>query len=119
MRVGPTETEDVGEESLRQTVASHHLIGQLQAVGGEGDRVVGGRDQTDLGHLLDHLRHRGATDVEAFGDAGPDDLEVVLVQLENALAVFLEGRVSVGGRDHGRSVPLVAEGVMGGVGSML
>ena len=58
---------------------------------------------------LDHLGHGRARHHEPIGDAGLDDVDVVLLQLEDRLAVLLEGgvelrRLVVG---HGDRVPAV------------
>ena len=93
--VGPRETEDVGQEALGQAVAAHHALGQAEAVVGEADGAVDG-DQALLLHAVDHLGHRRPGHVEPLGDAGLDDVDVVLAQLEDRLAVLLEGRVVLG-----------------------
>ena len=87
--------EDVGQEPLGQAVAAHHALGQAQAVVGQADGAVDG-DQALLLHAVDHLRHRRARHVEPLGDAGLDDVDVVLAELEDGLAVLLEGRVVLG-----------------------
>ena len=50
-------------------------------------------------HAPDHLGHGGAGDPEALGDAGLDDVDVVLAELEDRLAVLLEGGVVLTGLD--------------------
>ena len=47
-----------------------------------------------------HLTDGGAADLEPFGDARLDDVDVVLRQLEDALAVLLEGGVVLTGHRH-------------------
>ena len=93
--VGPRQAQDVGEEALGQAVAAHHALGQAQPVVGEADGPVDG-DQALLLHAVDHLRHGRAGHVEPLGDAGLDDVDVVLAQLEDGLAVLLERRVVLG-----------------------
>ena len=48
-----------------------------------------------------HLAHRGAADVQPVGDASLDDVDVVLGELEDALAVLLERRVVLSYDGHG------------------
>jgi len=92
VRVGPRQVEDVGEEALGESVAAHDPFGEAGAVGGEPDGAVDA-DQALRLHAADHLRHRGAGDLEAVRDAGLDDVDRILVELEDGLAVLLEGRV--------------------------
>ncbi len=89
--VGPRQTEHVGEESFGQAMPAHNRLGEESAVGGEPDPWAAGLDQAIGLHLLDHLRHRGAGDLEAIGDTGLDDPHVSLGQLEDRLAILLEG----------------------------
>ena len=49
-----------------------------------------------------HLTHRRPADLEAVGDARLDDVDVVLLQLEDALAVLLERRMVLSRYGHGR-----------------
>ena len=65
-------------------------------VGGEVDgRAVDGSTSPRL-HPLDHLGDGRAGDLEALGDAGLDDVDVVLAELEDRLAVLLERGVALG-----------------------
>ena len=99
--VGPRQPEDVGEEALGEAVAAHDPLGQARGpASAEPDRAVD-VDQAFALEALDHLRHRRAGDAEALGDAGLDDVDVVLVRARRCLAVLLERRVPLG---HGRSL---------------
>ena len=62
-------------------------------------------------HAPDHLGHGRAGDVEPLGDPGLDDVDVVLAQLEDGLAVLLERRVALGGLvlGHRRSLGASAD----------
>ena len=102
--VGPRQLEDVGEEALGEAVAAHHPLGEPLAVLGEADGVVVDGDEALALEPLDHLGHRRARHHEAVGDAGLDDVDVVLVELEDRLAVLLEGGVELRGLvlGHGR-----------------
>ena len=73
---------------------------------GEADGAGVDGDEVGLLHAADHLGHGRARDLEPLGDAGLDDLDVVLAQLEDGLAVLLEGRVPFPRlmRCHGRGV---------------
>jgi len=93
MGLGPAQPEQVGEEALGQAVAAHHALGERHAGLGEPDGAGVDGDEVGLLHAADHLGHGRARDLEALGDAGLDDLDVVLAQLEDGLAVLLEGRV--------------------------
>ena len=66
---------------------------------GESDGAVG-RDETLGFEAADHLTDGGATDLQAFGDPCLDDGHVVFVELEDALAILLEGRMVLSGRGH-------------------
>ena len=94
--LGPGHAEDVGEEALGQAVAAHDALGELRAFVGELDRVVVDRDEVGLLHAADHLGDGRTGDVEPIGDAGLDDVDVVLPQLEDRLAVLLERGVPLG-----------------------
>src|SRR5690606_39429389 len=89
------EPEDVGEEPLGEPVAAHDPLGDLEPRVGQADRGALDRDQTLLFEATDHLRHGRARDLDALRDPGLDDLDVVLVQLPDGLAVLLEGRVEL------------------------
>ena len=95
--VRPRQVEDVGEEPLGEAVAAHHPLGEAEPVGAERDGVVVDGDQALVREALDHLRHRRARHHEAVGDAGLDDLDVVLVELVDGLAVLLERGVELRG----------------------
>ena len=58
-------------------------------------RAVDGDEALAL-HAPDHLRHGGPGHLEALGDPGLDDVHVVLLELEDGLAVLLERRVELG-----------------------
>ena len=60
------------------------------------------RDQPLGLEPADHLADGRAADLQALGDAGLDDVDVVLVELEDALAVLLERWVVLSGGWHGR-----------------
>ncbi len=102
--LGPRQPEDVGEEALGQAVAAHDPLGQPHARRGEPDGRAGELDQLGRLHPLDHLGHGRARHIEPLGDAGLDDVDVVLPQLEDRLAVLLEGGMPLGGLvlGHGR-----------------
>jgi hypothetical protein len=72
---------------------------QVDCRHGEADGAVGG-DQAFGLEPTDHLADGRPADLQAVGDAGLDDLDVVLLQLEDALAVLLEGRVMLSGGRH-------------------
>ena len=96
---GPAELEHVGEEHLGEPVATHDAFTEPASGLGETDSVVGG-DQPFGFETLHHLADRGPRHLESFGDAGLDDLDIVLVQFEDALAVLLEGGVVFTTRRH-------------------
>ena len=84
------------EWTLGDAMAPDHLCGQLHAVDGERDGTPA-RSHEALGlQAPDHLGDRRPAHLEAIGDAGLDDIEVVLGQLEDGLAVLLERRVVFG-----------------------
>ena len=91
--VGPGQAQDVGQEPLGQAVAAHDTLGQRRARSAVRRIVRAERDQAFGLHAADHLRHRGPGDAEPLGDPRLDDVDVVLVQLEDGLAVLLERRV--------------------------
>ena len=106
--VGPGQAEDVREEALGQAVAAHDALGQLGAGGGQADLAPLRGHQPFHLEALDHLRDGRAGDAQAVSDARLDDVDVVLVQLEDALAVLLEGRMVLPGGGH---APIVLPGV--------
>ena len=57
--------------------------------------------------LPDHLADRRATDVQALGDTGLNDLNIVLMEFEDALAVLLERGMVFSRRRHARSLDRV------------
>ena len=91
----------VGEEALGEAVAAHDTLGQGAAGVGEAD-AAGRGDQTLVLEAAHHLTHRRPADLEAVGDARLDDVDVVLLQLEDALAVLLERRMVLSRYGHGR-----------------
>ena len=97
--VGPRQPEHVGEEALGQAVAAHDALRQCLAGGGEANGAVGGDQALGL-QAADHLADGRAADLQALGDAGLDDGDVVFVELEDALAVLLEGRVVLSDSRH-------------------
>ena len=103
--LGPRQLQDVGEETLGETVAAHDPFAELLTRRGQRD-AVGGGDQPLRLEALHHLAHRRAADLQPLGDAGLDDLDVVFAEFVDALAVFLEGRMVLSLGWHGRSVPL-------------
>ncbi len=72
------------------------------SLGGEGDGGVRGRSSPRC-PFADHLRHRRPRDLEAFGDPSLDDVDVVLAQLPDRLAVLLERRVVLVGAWSGHA----------------
>ena len=67
-----------------------------QAGVGERDAGCGRRRRSPSAQPLDHLRDRRPGHHEPFGDAGLDDVDVVLAELEDRLAVLLERWVPLG-----------------------
>ena len=57
-----------------------------------------------------HFRDGRLADLQPVDDARLDDIDGVLVQFEDALAVFLESRVMLAWSGHGATLPL-ADGV--------
>ena len=51
-----------------------------------------------------HLADGGTADVEPLGDPSLDDVDVVLLQLEDALAVLLEGGMVLTDDGHGATL---------------
>jgi hypothetical protein len=93
--LGPRELEDVGEEALGQAVPAHDALGQGHAGRGELDGAV--HPHEALGrHAPHHLGDGRSRDPEAVGDPGLDDVEIVLGQLVDGLAVGGEALVLVG-----------------------
>ena len=92
--------EDVGEEALGEAVAAHDLGGQQLAVRGQVDALAGLDEALGL-EAAHHLADGRPADVEALGDARLDDVDVVLGELEDALAVLLERRVMLSNDGHG------------------
>ena len=75
------------------------FVASTLTVVGEVDAVV--RLDQALGlEAAHHLADGGTADVEALGDARLDDVDVVLGQLEDALAVLLERRVMLSDDSH-------------------
>ena len=99
VRLGPAQLEHVGEEHLGEAVAPHDAFAEAATLVGQADPVVGG-DQALGFEALHHLADRRPRHLEPFGDARLDDLDVVLVQLEDALAVLLEGGMVFTARRH-------------------
>ena len=104
VRLGPGQLEHVGEEQLGEAVASHDALTQPSPGVGEANPVVGG-DQALGFETLHHLADGRPGHLEPFGDAGLDDVDVVLVQLEDALAVLLEGGMVFTARRHPTILP--------------
>ena len=99
VRFGPGELEDVGQETFGQTVAPDDLFGETLARGCEHDCFVSGDEAFGL-EPLHHFAHRGAADLQPFGNARLNDVDVVLLQLKNALAVLLERRMMFARTGH-------------------
>ncbi len=103
--LGPRQLEHVGQEHLGESVTTHDPFPEPAPGVGEADAVVGG-DQTLGLEALHHLADGRAGHLESLGDAGLDDLDVVLVQLEDALAVLLEGGMVFTARRHASILPV-------------
>ena len=99
VRLGPRQVEHVGEESLGETVAPDDALGEGPAAFGEPNAAVG-RDQSFVLEPAHHLAHRRAADLQTIGDARLDDVDIVLGQLEDRLAVLLEGGMVLSGGGH-------------------
>ena len=97
--LGPRQVEDVGEEALGEAVAADDLGGEHLAVGGQADALAESDEALGL-QPAHHLADRRAADVEALGDPRLDDVDVVLGELEDALAVLLERRVMFSNDSH-------------------
>ena len=89
MGISPGEPENVGEEALGEAVATHDRFGEVHAFGGERD-LPSSFDQAFALESLDHLADGGAADVHAFSDAGLDDIDAVLFEFVDRLAVLLD-----------------------------
>src|SRR3990170_3163225 len=89
MRFGPRQLEDVGQKPFGEAVPAHDALGQHVAGVGELDPAVGG-DEALVLEAAHHLAHCGPAHLESLGDARLDDVDVILLQLEDALAVLLE-----------------------------
>ena len=124
VRLGPRQVEHVGEEPLGQPVAPDDALGQGPPALGEADAAVG-RDQPFVLEPAHHLAHRRAADLQPVGDARLDDVDIVLGQLEDRLAVLLEGGMVLSGGRHVsectrgsrgavRALPCKPEGAPGG-----
>ena len=98
--LGPRQFEHVGEEPFGDAVPAYDTFGELVTLVGKGDPLAADVHETLGLHALDHLGDRRSGDPEALDQAGLDDLNVVLAQLEDALAIFLERRVMFAGRGH-------------------
>ena len=96
MSVGPRKPEHVGEEPLGETVTAHDQLRERLALKCEANGAIG-RDQAFGFEPADHLADCRPADLQALGDSGLDDGDVVLVELEDALAVLLEGRMVLSG----------------------
>ena len=90
--LGPRQVQDVGEEALGEAVPAHDLGGEQLPVGGEADALVGLDEALGL-EAAHHLADGRTADVEPLGDARLDDVDVILGELEDALAVLLERRM--------------------------
>jgi hypothetical protein len=93
-------------------VPTHHCLGELQAAFGECHLSIDD-DEALAGHAANHLAHGRTRHLETIGDSGLDDIDVVLGELEDGLAVLLECRVVLrrGVAVHVRTLPLVAGGL--------
>ena len=96
VRVGPRQLEDVGEEALGETMAAHDALGDGLPGVGERDRVPERHDVFAL-EATDHLGYSRARDLEPFGDARLDDVDVVFAKLVDGFAVLLDGGVPLAG----------------------
>ena len=88
----PRQVQDVGEEALGEAVAAHDLGGQQLAVAVSRMPVPVVDEALGL-EAAHHLADGRPADVEPFGDARLDDVDVILGELEDALAVLLERRM--------------------------
>ena len=70
--------------------------------------MVDGHEALAL-EALDHLRHGRARHHEPIGDAGLDHVDVVLAELEDGLAVLLEGGVELRGLVVGHAAHATAD----------
>ena len=100
MSLGPGQLEDIGEKALGQPVPAHDAFRQGQPSVCETNPPVR-RDQPLMLQPAHHLADRGAADLQPIGDARLDDVDVVLLQLEDALAVLFESRMVLTGHCHG------------------
>ena len=104
VRFGPRQLQDVGQETLGEPVATYHTLGELDPGRREHDGSVV-REQSLGFEALDHLAHGRSAHQEPVGDAGLDDVDVVLGEFEDALAVLLECGVVLSGCGHVVSLP--------------
>src|SRR5690606_10357290 len=101
---GPRQLQYVGEEPLGEPVPADHPLGELLTGFGERDPPAVAGDQSLALEPTHHLADGGTADLEPLGDPGLDDIDVVLVELEDALTVLLEGWVVLSRCRHGPSL---------------
>ena len=104
MRFGPRQVQEVGQKAFRETVATNDAFGELLSVGGQLDAVIDGDEALGF-EALHHFAHGWSAHLQTFGDPRLDDVDVILTQLEDALAVLLEGRMVFSGMRHKASLP--------------
>ena len=103
----PGHPEGLGEERLEQPVMADHLEGHPLPRRGQLDAPVGlVADQAELGHPLDHRRHRSRRDAEPLGEGrGPDRPRLARGERVDGLRVVLD-RLRAGSRaGRGRGCP--------------
>jgi hypothetical protein len=87
-------------------MTTHHPLGQFNSAWCERDSTIG-VDQALGGKPTDHLADRWTAHVQALGDSSLNDLDVILMEFEDALAVLLERGMVLTRRRHGASLDRV------------
>lgn len=94
MRLCPTETEHVGQKAFGEAVATHYLLGKNHSVVGQRDLAGSvGRHEAFALELTNHFRDGRPGNFEALSNARLFHIETVFAELEDRLAVLLEGRM--------------------------
>ena len=91
----PRQPDDVGEESLGESVLADDAARDVVSVRGQLELATVTSDVALIDQSLDHLRDRRRGLVESFGDASLDDRHTLVRELLDDLEVLLERRMEL------------------------